>query len=125
MVNIWPVANPDENYAIFEVVSGNYILRRWVAQNSAVNFSWLLAFLAFLPALVFGSWLAIGVDGKSLLWSDDLGLLFGALGGSITCFIAAARYSGTGARTNYSNQSVSPASRVTFSSMLLLISSKD
>lgn len=78
-------------------MGGNDTLRRWAAQNSAVNFSWLLAFVSFLPAAIFACWLAVGVEGKSLLWSADLGLLFGAAGGSIMCFIAAVRYAGTGA----------------------------
>jgi hypothetical protein len=72
-------------------------MRRWHAENTAFNFSGLLAFVAFVPPMIFGVWLALGVHGKSLLWCDDVLLFLGALGGSIMAFFAARRYAGTGA----------------------------
>jgi len=72
-------------------------MRRWHAENTAFNFSGLLAFAAFVPPMIFSVWLALGVDGKPLLWFDDLSLFLGALGGSMMAFFAARRYAGTGA----------------------------
>lgn len=72
-------------------------MRRWHAENTAFNFSGLLALAAFVPPMIFGVWLALGVHGKSLLWCDDVSLFLGAFGGSIMAFFAARRYAGTGA----------------------------
>jgi diguanylate cyclase len=72
-------------------------MRRWHAQNNAFNFSGLIAFVAFVPPIIFGVWLALGVQGRSLLWCDDVSLFLGAFGGSMMAFFAARRYAGTGA----------------------------
>lgn len=72
-------------------------MRRWHAENTAFNFSGLLALAAFVPPMIFGVWLALGVQGQSLLWCDDVSLFFGAFGGSIMALFAARRYAGTGA----------------------------
>lgn len=77
--------------------NGNQVVRRWQAQNNAINFSGAVALSAFVPPVIFATWLATGVEGKSLLWCDDLLLFGGALMGAVMSFTASTRYHGTSA----------------------------
>jgi hypothetical protein len=45
-------------------MQGNHVMRRWHAQNNAFNFSGLVAFVAFVPPIIFGVWLALGGAGS-------------------------------------------------------------